>query len=170
MGVYFHYANLTKRERFAVNSLGGGIKFSALGRTLAARAFHLLMVSMGEFGRTTSAPMGPGHWAADSIAIVGDDLVPDWEGFKNDFTDIEADVIVLVFNADGFEEIGAAAAKDDALFMQLCYLVSTRQAMRLEPHMRERFGTNFLQRYKDLCRDRTWFVPKDLVAQQGTTC
>jgi hypothetical protein len=167
MGIYYHYANLTKRERFGVDSLGGGIKFAALGRTLAARAFHLLVMSMEAPGQTKAVPMGPGHWAADSIAIVGDDLVPDWESFKNEFTDIEADAIVLVFNADGFEEIGAAAAQDDSLFMQLCYLVSTRQAMRLEPHVREQFGANYLQRYKELCRDRAWFVPRDLAAKRG---
>lgn len=169
MGIYYHYANLTKRERFAVDSLGGGVKFSALGRTLAARAFHLLVVSLGQPRQSEQpVPMGPGHWAADSIAIVGDDLLLDWEGFKSEFADIEANAIVLVFNSDGFNEIGQAAAEDDSFFMQLCYLVSTRQAIRLEPYMRERFGANYLQRYKELCREVAWFTPKDLSAHSGT--
>ena len=46
--------------------------------------------------------------------------------------------------------------------MQLCYLVVTRQVLELEPHMKNQFGDNFRKRYKELCKERTWFKPRDL--------
>jgi hypothetical protein len=163
MGIYYHYANFTKRERLAVDALGGSPRFSAAGRTLAARAFHLLM-----FDRTPGAPGDDpkhwqGRWARDSVAIVGDDLLPDFEKFKAEFADIGANAILLVHSADGFEEIAEAAHKSKSLFMELCYLVSTRQALELEPHMKQEFGGRYLQRFKELCREDRLFTPVDLI-------
>ena len=161
MGVYYHYANFTRRERFGVDAVGGGIKLSNLGYTLASRAFHLFLA--GSSGRKEDTPRhGLGRWAGDSVAIVGDDLVPDWEQFKAEFTDIEANAILVVFRADGFEEIGAVAQGDTRLFMQLCHLAVTRQVPELEPHLKQTFGGRYLARYKELCQ-RGQFEPKDLV-------
>ena len=167
MGIFYHYANFTKRERFAVCALGGGSKIQVLGRTLAARAFHLLTVDRTRPDRDGYVSMGRGHWARDSIAIVGDDLMPDFEHFQADFIDIAADVILIIFDEDGFEAIGEAATQDDMLFMQLCYLVATRQGLRLEVPMRAKFGGDYLKRYKELCRQNVWFSPKDLAASAG---
>ena len=120
MGVYDHYVNLSRKERFPVDSLGGGIKRGALGRTLAARALHLMLDN------------GGGRWAGDKIAIMGDDVTPDWDRITQEFVDIEADAILTVFRADGFEEIREIASRDDAFLMQLCHMVISRQALELE--------------------------------------
>ena len=166
MGVYFHYANFSKRERFAIDAIGGGINRGAVGRTLAARAFHLLLMGEPAPGQHVT-PGRPGYWAGDSIAIVGDDHLPDWEQFKVDFTDIDPDVILLVFDFDGFDEIGEAAENYTSHFMQLCYLVATRQALALDQHLRRRFGARYMKRYQDLCRERPYTKSADLAFPPG---
>jgi hypothetical protein len=150
MGTTYHYANLTKREWFSTDSLGGSAKLSGLGLNLTARAFDLLLV-----------PVGGGRWVGDAVAIIGD-TDDNWLQYNDEFADLTADVILLVISHDGFDRVGAAAEEDSSLFMQLCHLVVTRQAPDLELHMRERFGTRFWQRYKDLCRERMWFKPRDI--------
>jgi hypothetical protein len=159
MGVYFHYANYSKRERFIASALGGGLKRGCLSHTLASRAFHLLLLD-----EPARASKDVGRWKGDSIAIVGDEILPDWEQFTREFADIEANAILLVLNEDGFEIIGDAAEKDSGLFMELCHLIVTRQAPDLERYMKERFGDSYLRRYKELC-GRKPFEPKDIVAR-----
>lgn len=163
MGTYDHYVNLTKHERFAAD-FGGGAKQHALGRTLASRAFHLMLVGAPNVGAPAQQR---GRWSGDAIAIVGDDLRPDWERLQQDFTDIEANAILLVFNVDGFDSIAEAAQRDTALFMELCHLVASRQAMEIDPHMKRVFGGQYLHRYKELCKEKAWFKPKDLAAATG---
>lgn len=161
MGVYYHYANFTRRERFGVDAVGGGNKLSNLCYTLASRAFHLFLVDSS--GRKEDTPRhGLGRWAGDSVAIVGDDLMPDWEGFKAEFTDIEANAILVVFRADGFEQIGDVARRDSRLFMQLCHLAVSRQVPDLDPQLKQAFGGRYLARYKELC-EQWGFHPKVLV-------
>lgn len=162
MGVYYHYANYTKRERFCIDTIGGGCKLSALGFTPASRAFHLLLHEQPK--AIAASPHGAcGRWSGDSIAIVGDDLTPDWEQFETEFTDIAAHAILLVFETDGFDRIGDAAEEDDCLYMQLCVLIASRQATELERPMQARFGDHFWDRYKRLCEAHVWFTPASLV-------
>jgi hypothetical protein len=98
--------------------------------------------------------------ADDAIATVGD-TDPEWLACLDGFADLEADVILLVYRNDGFARIGAAALADQGLFMQLCHLVVTRQALHLEPHMTRQFGAKFRQRYRELCERDCNFKPKD---------
>jgi hypothetical protein len=159
MATTYHYANLTKREWFSTDALGGSAKFKGLGLNLTARAFDLLLVCIP--GETVpEAPVSIGRWVGDSIAIVGDSD-DNWLNYFAEFADLSADVILLIVSRDGFERVGDAAAEDDSLFVQLCHLVVTRQSLVLEPHMRKRFGFGFYQRYKDLCQG-TSFNPRDL--------
>jgi hypothetical protein len=162
MGTTYHYTNLTKREWFSVSALGGNPKLSGLGRNLTARAFDLLLVG-NKNSQPVSDPVQLGRWAGDTIVIIGDSD-DNWLQYNKEFADIEADVILLLLiNAcDGFKSIAAAAENDDGLFMQLCHLVVTRQALQLEPHMKEHFGKDFRERYKRLCNQRQWFHPKDV--------
>lgn len=162
MGVYYHYANFTKRERFSIGALGGEVKRSNLGYSLASRAFHLMLAGQpgGVVGPVSRGTIG--RWAGDSIAILGDDITPDWGKIRDEFVNIEANAIILVYQVDGFEKLGDAAEREDSLFMELCHLVVTRQATELEWHMKQRFGTPYLQKYKELCAQRIWFEPKDL--------
>ena len=165
MGTTYHDANLTKREWFSTDALGGNPKFLGLGLNLTARGFDLLLVR----GTATASPDDPvrvGRWSGDAVAIVGD-MDDEWLRYYDEFADLTADVILLVVACDGFERVGDAAAEDSGLFMQLCHLVVTRQAPTLEAYMRERFGTRFYSRYQELCRERVSFKPSD-VARPGS--
>jgi len=159
MGTTYHYANLTKREWFPVDSLGGNPKLSGLGLNLTARAFDLLLVQ-GFPPAAPDSPVSLGRWAGDIIAIIGD-TDENWLQYYEEFADLTADVILLVIARDGFEQVGDAAEKDRGLFVQLCHLLVTRQAPMLEPLMKQRFSTQLWQRYKDLCHN-TAFKPRDI--------
>jgi len=160
MGVYYHYFNFTKRERFCIDALGGGVKSAAIGRTLAARAFDLMLVGLPH----DRSHAFNGRWAFDSVALVGDDALPteQWEQLRDEFADVTADAITTLFKSDGFEELGTAAERNDPLFLQLCHLVATRQLPALEPQMSWRFGDGFLKRYKELMLKHPSFVAVDL--------
>ncbi len=158
MGTTYHYASLTKREWFSTNALGGNSKLGGLGLNLTARGFELLLV---RGSAPPNSPVRVGRWSGDAIAIIGD-TDTDWLRYNDEFTDLTADIILLVLSHDGFERIGDEAADDSSLFMQLCHLVVTRQAPALEAHMRKKFGIPFLSRYQDLCADRSWFKPRDI--------
>ena len=160
MGTTYHYANLTKKEWFSTDALGGSAKLSSLGLNLTARGFDLLLVH-GPAPAMLNAPVRAGRWAGDAVAIIGD-TDDNWLQYNDEFADLTADVILLVVSHDGFDRVGAAAEEDSSLFMQLCHLVVTGQAPDLEPYMRQRFGTRFWQRYKDLYRERSSFKPRDI--------
>jgi hypothetical protein len=159
MGTTYHYTNLTKREWFASNALGGNSKFSGLGLNLTARAFDLLLVR----GCTSanSHTVAVGRWAGDCITLVGD-TEDNWLQYQEEFRDIEADVILMLFACDGFERIADSAQDDPRVFMELCHLVVSRQVVQLENHMKQYFGSDFLSRYKQLCIDWSCFQPKNL--------
>jgi hypothetical protein len=163
MGTTYHYASLTKREWFSISALGGNCKLGGLGRNLTARGFELLLVRGPD---SVNSTVQLGHWSGDSIAIIGD-TDTDWLRYNTEFTDLTADLILLVASCDGFDIVGEAAAKDDGLFMQLCHLVATRQAPEFEARMSAMFGKRFLSRYHDLCLARTWFKPMDLARRRS---
>ena len=157
MGTTYRYTNLTKREWFSARAFGENDKLSGLGRSLSSRAFDLLLVKKG--GVTGAGGVVQiGYWAGDSVALIGDDD-GDWH---NEFVDLDADVILLVYAHDGFEDIAVAAERDECLFVQLCYLVASHQAPQLEPHMKQQFGGGFLRRYKQLSQENNWFHPKNI--------
>ena len=160
MGVTYHYANLTKREWFDVAALGGNSKFAGVGYSLTTRAFDLLLVKTGR----TSNPkvVECGRWCGDSIAIIGD-TDERWEEYYLEFSDLSADVILLVFSNGGFQQIGEAAADDIQLFRQICHLVVTRQAMELEPLLKQFFGTDWTHRYQKSCDGDNHFTYHDLI-------
>jgi hypothetical protein len=120
-----------------------------------------------EFAPPRGEPIDVGRWAYDSIALVGD-TDDNWLRYNEEFADIEADVILLVYAYDGFEDIASAAEAHEDVFVQLCHMVVTRQALELEPHMKQKFGTNFRQRYKDYCRQHPRFKPKDVAFPRGS--
>ena len=160
MGTTYHYANLTKREWFSAGAFGENSKFSGLGRTLAARAFDLLLIIGGQ-PTDAAGPARTGRWAGDAVGIIGDDH-PEWLRYLDEFVLLDADVLALVYRHDGFDGIAAAARSDTVLFMQLCHLAVTRQVPQFEAHLKQHFGGNFLNRYAALFREVTWFRPKDL--------
>ena len=159
MGTTYHYANLTKREWFSTDALGGNPKLSGLGLNLTARAFDLLLVQ-GFAPVAIESPVRLGRWAGDSISIIGD-TDDNWLQYYEEFADLTADIILLIIARDGFDRIGDAAEKDSGLFVQLCHLLATRQAPTLEPLMKQRFTTQLWQRYKELCHG-TSFKRRDI--------
>lgn len=158
MGVYCYYVNFTKRERFPIDALGGGIKERCIGNTLAAKAFHWMLVGEPGLG---PAPEKFGRWSGDAVAIIRDEHITDWWQFKDDFKDIEADVI-LMFADRSFEEMCAACDDREELYAQLCHLILTGQAPQLEARMLRKFGKGYLQRYTDYCNCNPSYRPKDL--------
>lgn len=159
MGTNYHYANLTKREWFEADAFGENSKRSGLSYGLSSRALHLLL--LGDGSTAATSPINVGRWSSDSITLIGDNDNA-WERYNQEFVDIAADVIMLVFAHDGFEPIAEAAERSNHLFMQLCHLVVTQQALSLERHMKEHFGSNFRQRYSDFCKQNRPFFPKNL--------
>jgi hypothetical protein len=165
MGTTYHYANLTKREWFSASAFGENAKISGLGRSLSSRAFDLLLADLGKQHEGTGL-VEIGRWSGDAITIIGD-TDDAWGQYRDTFTALDADVILLIHATDGFEEIATAANRSDSLFIQLCHLVATHQTPQLEPHMNQHFGSNFFQRYKRLCTEMPWFEPKDLNRARG---
>jgi hypothetical protein len=148
MSTSYYYTNLTKQEWFDSSALGGSGNRHGLGRNLTARAFELLLVR-GSGRHAPSDAIEFGRWAGDSIAIVGDNDEA-WLTYLENFTNIYVDLIPLISRYDGFESLAEAAESSNRLYVQICHLIATRQALELEIGMKEKFGANFLKRYKDL--------------------
>jgi hypothetical protein len=167
MGVYYHYVNFTKQERFAINSLGGGIKFGNAGFTPASRALHLLII---DEPRDSSADeyLERGRWSGDSIAVLGDDITADFDRLYDACVDIAADAILLVYRYDGCELLFDTAEQEDRLYMQLCHLSANGQAPGLMQDMKARFGASYLQRYRKAA-EKSHFRPQDAALGPPTT-
>ena len=88
MGTTYHYANLTKREWFSTDALGGSAKLSGLGLNLTARGFDLLLVH-GFATSTSDSAVRPGRWAGDAVAIIGD-TDDNWLQYHDEFADLTA--------------------------------------------------------------------------------
>lgn len=162
LGTYYHYVNFDRRERFITGVLGDGIKFYAIGHTRTARAFGLLLTRpYGERGRGAT---DLGRWAGHAVAIVGDDPDPEWDDIVETFTDIEANVLRVVYEVDGFGPLAEAAEANDGVFMALCHLALTGQMPALREELARHFGVGFRKRYEALARARPGFIPHDLVS------
>ena len=159
MGAYFHYVNHTKKEFFAIDTLGGGSKFSDIGYSLTARAFSLLVIKpIPDF--TWFNHRICGRWYGNNVALEPDDSNPDWEKIMA-YADISADVAVMLYEIDGFQPLADVAKHDDNLFLQLVYLVVTQQAPDLERELVLHFGVSYQTRYNELSA-KSWQQPKNL--------
>lgn len=168
MGITYHYASLTKQEWFSASDFGGSGKRGGLGFNLTAHLFELLLISDVGVRSDQRLRVDVGGWAGDSIAIIGDSN-DQWLEYKARFTDLYADLIPMIYRNDGFAPLGDLAADDDRLYVQICHLIFSRQALDLEFNMRERFGPNFGRRYKDaLPKLYPFQQPKDLMGRDGT--
>lgn len=167
MGTTYHYTNLTKREWFSAAALGGSSKFHGLGLNLTARAFDLLLLDLQHTNPTSSTTVDVGRWIGDHVALIGD-TDDNWLQYREQFADIEADVILMLFAYDGFEHLAIAAEHDDGLFRQLCHLALSQQAPALVPHLSQHYGTNFRQRYKDLCQKDSWMETRNVAFPKGS--
>lgn len=159
MGVYYHYVNHTKEQRFALSILGGGDRFAAIGHTLAARAFELMLIRPLE---TVSAHRKAicGQWHGDTVSVEGDEDNEDWSQFLL-FANIGADVIVWMHEVDGFDPLAEAAAESDLFLAQLTYLVRTEQAPALAEPLAAAFP-DYLQRYEAFRQEKSWHDFLDL--------
>ena len=151
MGVYYYYANHTKREMFPVDCFGGPIKHNGIGRGLGARAFALMLQE------------NHGRWVNDKVVVLGDDHREDWIEIRDSYTNISANAILTVADAGGLEEVLEFAEADERLFMQLCHLIITDQTPNWQSQFEERFGAGYQSRYQKLCLQRQEWIPCDLV-------
>lgn len=161
MSTSYQYASLAKREWFSTSAFGGSGNFRGLGLNLSARAIELLLIS-GKGRHAPEDPVDLGRWAGNSVEIIGDNDER-WLQFNEQFRDLYADLVPMIHRHDGFALFGGVAAKDNRLYVQICHLIFTRQVLELEPPMRETFGPNFRQRYKDVLPKLYRFQqPRDL--------
>ena len=152
MGPYFYFVSHTRREYFSIDALGGGVKFTAIGRTLASRAFELMLSTCIK-----------GRWAGDSVALISDSDT-EFVEIREKYADVSANAILEVFSHDGLHDLGPAADQENHLFVQLCYLAATNQAPRLSEALKEHFGPDYLRRYKAACENsQRQSVVKDIV-------
>lgn len=135
MGAYFHYVNETARERFSIGALGDGVKRSSIGFTLAARAFELMLIPP-EVDPSDRGLLGA--WYGDRVAVASDQA-ESWDAFDK-FEDIGANVLVMLFETDGFDDIADAARRNNDLFVQLGHLAETRQHEGIASAFRDEFG------------------------------
>jgi hypothetical protein len=156
MGVYYYYVNHSKKELLPIDSFGGAIKWNGIGRGLGARAFALMMVENG------------GRWSGDRVAVVGDDNHSDWNSIKETYRDVMANAILSIISYDGFEEILDIAARESSVYMQLSHMITTRQAPELREMFIERFGPSFAKTYSNFCKERTWWIPSDVVREKDS--
>jgi hypothetical protein len=166
MSTSYQYASLTKRQWFSASALGGSGNRHGFGKNLTSRAFELLLVGIPG-ASAASCGIYAGCWAGDSIAIVGDncDL---WLKYDDDFDDVYADLIPMVNDYDGFEPLAEVAEECGRLYVQICHLIVTKQAIGLEAGMKLAFGANYWQRYKDLYPKLARFqLPRDLLPTAG---
>ena len=160
MSTIYHYANLTRKESFRIDAFGGTSKLRGLGGHLAARAFALLLKHDGPIERGQRR-LTPGRWSGDSIAVIGD-LYDDAFDFPRSFVSLEADVIRLLIECDGFDVVGEAARTEPRLFLELCHLVATRQLLEIEPDLERTFGSNYRSLSLATAREHSWWEPHDL--------
>jgi hypothetical protein len=161
VGTTYHYANLTKREWFSADVLGGSSKWTGLGFNLGSRAFDLLLLDRHPQDNDPRV-VSIGRWAGDSVAIVGD-ATDRWLQYRAEFDNLAADVVMLIYRCDGFDSIAEVAQHDTSVFIQLCHLAVTRQSPELEPHLGEKFGSSFRRKYKDFLSKSPTPAPFDLL-------
>lgn len=159
MSEYFHYVNHTKRLRFSNGDLGGGIRFDAIGRGLASRAFCLLLTRSHDYGPRYRS-VGLGGWAGDQVECLGDHgaLADEYQDYAN-FT---ANAVILLYGIDGPEPLIEVALQDSTFFLQLAHLTNTEQGPALAPHLESSFGKDWRKQAKDL-QSRRWGTLHDLV-------
>lgn len=164
MGVEYQYVNFTKKERFGISPFGGNEKFSGIGNTIGARALGLMLCAPDNIRGHGDKSKLFGRWHCDSIAVIGDGN-NEWDNvICPNYTDITANVTLLIYNVDGFEPLLEYIDVCETFFLQLSYLALSNQVQHLADEMAKHFGPDYLKKYGDIMKQRPgYFRPRDLV-------
>jgi len=147
MGEYFHYVNHDKKHRFCIGNLGGADKFSGIGRNLGGRAFCLLLTRSSS--KTRYEHTWVGSWIGDIIECVGDYSTLQDEYYR--YKEVTANIVKILYQVDGAEDLIEVARKDNQLFIQITHLIITNTLPEILPDFEEAFGKQWGKRYKGIC-------------------
>lgn len=128
MSEIFYYVNHTKSLRFDSGDLGQNNAFSYIGYGLGGRAFCLLLscapLLIDSIEPDQQNICAAGAWIGDRVECAGSGY--DWQA-HHDYVNIIANIIVLLYRADGFEPLFEVARHADELMLQLIHLAATCQ-------------------------------------------
>ncbi len=103
MGVYYHYVNDSKQQRFCIDPAEIDVKQYALGRNLGSRVLSFLLLE----NRYESTGIEPhpliGSWIGDHIYVTGDDYGMNFETIRNTYANIAQQVFELIVHVNPFD-------------------------------------------------------------------
>ena len=160
MGEYFEYVNHDKRLLFSIGFDGCNNKFSGIGYNIGARAFCLLLTQSDHFCKIYNHTL-LGSWIGDKVSCIGDESL--WEYEYDSYRDITANIIVMLYQIDGAENLIQQPASCNDFFIQIGYLILTKQFTDILSAFEANFTNNWTKRYKDIIKSSYSSQPLDLV-------
>ncbi len=161
MGEYFYYANHDKKLKFSISLSQYGDKFRSISYCpLSTRAFCLLLTKSDHFNYVYRHTLID-SWIGDRVSCIGDQTR--WDYDYDSYLNISANVIVMLYQIDGEEQLIETASKDNALFVQLAHLIFTRQFVDILPAFKNRFGADWTRKYKQILQEYSYYHVFDLV-------
>jgi hypothetical protein len=160
MGEYFYYANHDKKLKFQIGLDVENCKFSGIGSVLGTRAFCLLLTESQHYQQIYSNTL-IGSWIGDQVSCIGDET--QWHHGESNYTNINANIIVMLYQIDGTEQLIEAASKYDNFFVQIAYLIFTKQFSDILPKFEQNFGKEWAKKYKNILENNYYGKVYDLV-------
>ncbi len=160
MGKYFCYANHDKKLKFSISLSKSGVKFSGISYCpLSTRAFCLLLTHSDHFNHIYRHTL-IGSWIGDRVSI-GDETR--WDDDYDRYLDINANIIVMLYQIDGEEQLIESASEYNGLFVQIAHLIFTRQFINALSVFDSHFGKDWTKKYKQILQDYSYYPVYDLV-------
>ena len=159
MGECFYYVNHDRKLFFDVGLTVFNANFSGIGwSSIATRAFCLLITqcSHDKYSHTLV-----GSWVGDKVHIIGD--YSRWEHDFELYQNITANVILMLYQIDGAEQLIETAKTNDYFFIKIGYLIFTNQFTEILPDLNRHFGDNWSKKYKQLLEQYPYTTFYDLV-------
>lgn len=160
MGEYFEYVNHTKKLKFDIGLNAQNNKFSGIGQNLGSRAFCLLLTKSDRFNQVYNHTL-IGSWIGDEVSCIGDQTK--WNHEHNSYQDITANIIVMLYQIDGSEKLIAISNECNSLFVQLAYLIFTKQFIYIMNEFEDAFGKEYGKKYKEILANNSDYVLHDLI-------
>ena len=158
MGEYFTYANHDKKLKFDISLNTGNVKFSGIGYAFGTRAFCLLLTESKDYQKLYSHTL-IGSWIGDQT---------EWHYPESSYQDITANIILMLYQIDGTERLIEIATQDDHFFVQLAYLIFTKQltdfvSEEFVSEFEQNFGTEWAKKYKTILETHSYYRVYDLI-------
>jgi len=176
MGINYIVANLTRRQFFDPDDVGGSenTKWPGILRGDSAHALaHLLTLDHRlEYHLT--------HWVGDQFFLVGDTdscVVPrelvhlavsddesPYETVKSQFSDISLNLIAeICARAEMLEKFIELASRNTTVFVNLAHIVLYLDAPAIQSSFVARFGTDWRKRYNEITKEKPWHSPRPML-------